>query len=128
MKNTESPNEKTKVISPMMKVHRIQNSSVFYIILPYLSQLKILQLQLVNNRFYTLYVPIVLTNVTSEGETPVNMRHLKACKVMPGSKELHVLGATDNKPPLANIWEEQKLKWDRIAVIRRSTEQNRKTK
>ena len=104
MKKTQLPLQKMK--SPMLGMHRIQNSSVFYVILPYLSQMKILQLQLVNNRFYTLYVPIVLTNVTSEGETSVNMRHLKACKVIPGSKELHVLRATDNKPPLANTWEE----------------------
>ena len=41
---TDTPPKQSKDPSPMLTVHKIQNSSVFYIILPYLPQGKILEL------------------------------------------------------------------------------------
>ena len=71
--------------------NRIQTSSVFYIILSYLSQLQIIKTQLVNKRFYNLYVPVVSSMVTSVGVTPFKMRQTMRCMVLPGQRNLHVL-------------------------------------
>ena len=65
-------------------VNKIQTSSVFYIILSYLPQLEIIQTQLVNKRFYNLYVPVVSTMVTTVGVTPYKMRHKMRCMILPG--------------------------------------------
>ena len=67
---------------------RIQTSSVFYIILVYLPMQKILHMQQTNKRFYNIYVPIVLKNVTSLGITPCKRRNVFGCKVLPGVREL----------------------------------------
>lgn len=91
----ETPEEKNYVKQPpkpldpsQLPLLRIQTSSVFYIILVYLPMQKILHMQQTNKRFYNIYVPIVLKNVTSLGITPCKRRNLFGCKVLPGVREL----------------------------------------
>ena len=63
---------------------------------------KILHMQAMNKRFYNIYVPIVLKNVTSLGITPCKRRNLFGVKVLPGVRELQVLEAPGRHPPMAD--------------------------
>ena len=68
-----------------------KNSSAFYVILSYLSQMKILELQILSKKFYYVFVPTVLDNV-GQGTVPLKARNIKACKILPESGNLHMIG------------------------------------
>ena len=67
-----------------------KNSSAFYVILSYLPQMKILELQLLSKKFYYVFVPTVLDNV-GQDTVPLKARNITACKILPESGNLHLI-------------------------------------
>ena len=95
-----------------------KNSSAFYVILSYLSQMKILELQILSKKFYYVFVPTVLDNV-GQGTVPLKARNITACKILPESGNLHMI----SKPqfmPFAKVQEEPGMDWCQAQIIRRS--------
>ena len=73
-----------------LKIH-IGKSSVWYVILPYLDERKIVSMQAISKYFYNSVIPNVTSNVNSIGKVSLKRNTVRRSMILPGKAELHVL-------------------------------------